>query len=416
MNKKKNVHEIEITIEGKEWVNFLDNAFKKKRKDIKLDGFRKGSVPKEVYLKKVGIESLYMDAIDEAATTAYKKALEDNDLTPIIRPNMDVTNVSKEAVTFKFIITTKPEIKLGDYKSLGIKKETIKVTKKEIDEEIKNLQAKYAEIVEKEDGKAEIGNTAIIDFDGYVDGKALEGGKGENYPLELGSNTFIPGFEDAVIGMKINEEKSIDLKFPDDYTDALKGKDVTFKVTLKGIKEKVLPEINEEFFLDLGYDEVKTEEDFRKKVETNIKERKEKEEENHYMDKCLEKAISNMSLELNDEIVDDEVHHMIHQMEDNLRMQGLSLDQYMEFTKTNHEDLHKQMEDEATKRVKMRYLLEEIIEKENITVTDKDAEEEAKKLAEDYGVTVEDFKTQIGGLEMVKYDLKMRKAMEVVTK
>jgi trigger factor len=410
---KKNVHEIEVKIEGKEWSDILDKVFNKKRKEVKIDGFRKGSVPKEVYMKKVGIESLYMDAVDAAVGSAYKKALSDNKLLPVIEPKIDVSNISKDEVVFKFTIVTKPDIKLGDYKNLDVKKQSAKISKKEIEDEIKNLQSKYAEIVEKEKGVAEEGNTAIIDFIGYVDGKELEGGKGENYPLELGSNTFIPGFEENVKGMKINEEKSIDLKFPENYTEDLKNKDVTFKVTLKGLKERVYPEINEEFFMDLGYDDVKTKEELESKIKEDLAAQKEKELDNKYTDECLEKAANNMTIDLNEEIIDDEVHHMIHQFEDQLKMQGLNLDQYMQFSGVTHEDLHKQMEGEATKRVKYRYLLEAVIDAEKIEVTDEEAKEEEHNIAKEYNMTIDEVEKQID-LEMVKYDLKMRKAMDII--
>lgn len=410
---KKNVHEIEVKIEGKEWSDILDKVFNKKRKEVKIDGFRKGSVPKEVYMKKVGIESLYMDAVDAAVGSAYKKALSDNKLLPVIEPKIDVSNISKDEVVFKFTIVTKPDIKLGDYKNLDVKKQSAKISKKEIEDKIKNLQSKYAEIVEKEKGTAEEGNTAIIDFIGYVDGKELEGGKGENYPLELGSNTFIPGFEENVKGMKINEEKSIDLKFPENYTEDLKNKDVTFKVTLKGLKERVYPEINEEFFMDLGYDDVKTKEELEAKIKEDLTAQKEKELDNKYTDKCLEKAANNMTIDLNEEIVDDEVHHMIHQFEDQLKMQGLNLDQYMQFSGVTHEDLHKQMEGEATKRVKYRYLLEAVIDAEKIEVTDEEAKEEEHNIAKEYNMTIDEVEKQID-LEMIKYDLKMRKAMDII--
>lgn len=410
---KKNVHEIEVKIEGKEWSDILDKVFNKKRKEVKIDGFRKGSVPKEVYMKKVGIESLYMDAVDAAVGSAYKKALSDNKLLPVIEPKIDVSNISKDEVVFKFTIVTKPDIKLGDYKNLDVKKQSAKISKKEIEDEIKNLQSKYAEIVEKETGAAEEGNTAIIDFIGYVDGKELEGGKGENYPLELGSNTFIPGFEENVKGMKINEEKSIDLKFPENYTEDLKNKDVTFKVTLKGLKERVYPEINEEFFMDLGYDDVKTKEELEAKIKEDLTAQKEKELDNKYTDECLEKAANNMNIDLNEEIVDDEVHHMIHQFEDQLKMQGLNLDQYMQFSGVTHEDLHKQMEGEATKRVKYRYLLEAVIDAEKIEVTDEEAKEEEHNIAKEYNMTIDEVEKQID-LEMIKYDLKMRKAMDII--
>lgn len=410
---KKNVHEIEVKIEGKEWSDILDKVFNKKRKEVKIDGFRKGSVPKEVYMKKVGIESLYMDAVDAAVGSAYKKALSDNKLLPVIEPKIDVSNISKDEVVFKFTIVTKPDIKLGDYKNLDVKKQSAKISKKEIEDKIKNLQSKYAEIVEKETGTAEEGNTAIIDFIGYVDGKELEGGKGENYPLELGSNTFIPGFEENVKGMKINEEKSIDLKFPENYTEDLKNKDVTFKVTLKGLKERVYPEINEEFFMDLGYDDVKTKEELEAKIKEDLTAQKEKELDNKYTDECLEKAANNMTIDLNEEIVDDEVHHMIHQFEDQLKMQGLNLDQYMQFSGVTHEDLHKQMEGEATKRVKYRYLLEAVIDAEKIEVTDEEAKEEEHNIAKEYNMTIDEVEKQID-LEMIKYDLKMRKAMDII--
>ena len=410
---KKNVHEIEVKIEGKEWSDILDKVFNKKRKEVKIDGFRKGSVPKEVYMKKVGIESLYMDAVDAAVGSAYKKALSDNKLLPVIEPKIDVSNISKDEVVFKFTIVTKPDIKLGDYKNLDVKKQSAKISKKEIEDKIKNLQSKYDEIVEKEKGTAEEGNTAIIDFIGYVDGKELEGGKGENYPLELGSNTFIPGFEENVKGMKINEEKSIDLKFPENYTEDLKNKDVTFKVTLKGLKERVYPEINEEFFMDLGYDDVKTKEELEAKIKEDLTAQKEKELDNKYTDECLEKAANNMTIDLNEEIVDDEVHHMIHQFEDQLKMQGLNLDQYMQFSGVTHEDLHKQMEGEATKRVKYRYLLEAVIDAEKIEVTDEEAKEEEHNIAKEYNMTIDEVEKQID-LEMIKYDLKMRKAMDII--
>ena len=410
---KKNVHEIEVKIEGKEWSDILDKVFNKKRKEVKIDGFRKGSVPKEVYMKKVGIESLYMDAVDAAVGSAYKKALSDNKLLPVIEPKIDVSNISKDEVVFKFTIVTKPDIKLGDYKNLDVKKQSAKISKKEIEDKIKNLQSKYAEIVEKEKGTAEEGNTAIIDFIGYVDGKELEGGKGENYPLELGSNTFIPGFEENVKGMKINEEKSIDLKFPENYTEDLKNKDVTFKVTLKGLKERVYPEINEEFFMDLGYDDVKTKEELEAKIKEDLTAQKEKELDNKYTDECLEKAANNMTIDLNEEIVDDEVHHTIHQFEDQLKMQGLNLDQYMQFSGVTHEDLHKQMEGEATKRVKYRYLLEAVIDAEKIEVTDEEAKEEEHNIAKEYNMTIDEVEKQID-LEMIKYDLKMRKAMDII--
>ena len=252
----KNVHEIEIKLEGEKWTKCLDNAFKKQNKEVKIDGFRKGSAPKDIFLKKFGIESLYPDAVNEAINVAYKELLDKNDLTPVIEPSVDVTGISDGSVIFKFTIITKPEIKLSSYKKLGVKKEEAKATKEEVAHEIEHLREDLAEIVVKENGEVSEGDTVVIDFDGFVDGKALEGGKGENYPLEIGSHTFIPGFEEGLIGKKTDEEVTLELKFPENYVQDLKGKDVTFKVKIHEIKTKVLPELGEEFYQDLGLREL----------------------------------------------------------------------------------------------------------------------------------------------------------------
>ena len=411
---KKNVHEIEIKIEGTEWEKCLDNSFKKNNKDKKVDGFRKGTAPKDVYLKNFGIESLYPDAVNEAINIAYKKILDENKLVPIIEPSVDVTGLSDSTAIFKFVIITKPEVKLGEYKNLGIKEKKATATKEEIAEEVKSIKSQMADIVVKENGEIVDGDTAVIDFDGYVDGKALEGGKGENFPLEIGSNTFIPGFESGLLGHKVGDEFELNLKFPEDYVEDLKNKEVTFKVKINEVKTKVEPEINEEFFKDLGYEDMKTEEEFLKEVKKNIIERKQKENEDVFIGELLDKASENMKVEINEEIIDEEVHRMIHGYEEQLRMQGLSLEQYYEFTKTTHEDLHKQMEGEATKRVKQRYLIEAIAEEEKIDFTEKEVQAKAKEMAENYGISVEELINAYGSIDIVKYDMKMHKALEIL--
>lgn len=410
----KNVKEIEVELKGQEWQEILDETFKKKAKEVKIDGFRKGSVPKAVFIKKFGIESLYMDATDKALQVAYKKVLEENKIEPVIEPRVDIKHICEDCVTFAFKIISHPEVKLGSYKNLKVKKEVAKVSDEEINKEIEVLRNKYAEIIVKEAGKASLGNTAIIDFEGMVDGKVLEGGSGTDFPLELGSNTFIPGFEEGIIGMEIGETKELELKFPENYTPELKNKTVNFKVTLKGIKERVLPELNKDFYLDLGYEKVATEKDLKAEIKKALSTKKEYELENVYVENLLEKAANNMKVEVNEEIVSDEVERMINQYSEQLRMQGLSIEQYLEFTKSSLEDLKKNMAPEALKRVKYRYLLEGISKKEAITITDKEAKDEAKKLAETYGMEETDFLSKFGGLEMVKYDLEMRKAIEIL--
>ena len=409
----KNVHEIEIKLD-KEWTECLDKAFKKKNKETKIDGFRKGAAPKEVYLKKFGIESLYMDAVDDAIQVAYKKMLKENELIPVIEPTVDVTGISDSNVILKFTVITKPEVKLGKYKKLGVKKNKITVTKKEIDEEIKHLQEHMAEMIVKENGKIVEGDTAIIDFKGYVDGKELEGGSGENFPLEIGSHSFIPGFEEGLIGLEAGKKKTLNLKFPDNYVEDLKGKDVKFDVTVVEVKTRSLPEINEDFFADLGYDDVKTKEDLEKKVKEDITHRKEHTNDDKFVDECLKAASENLEVEINKEIIDDEVHRMIDQYAQQLQMQGMNIDTYYQITGTTHEQLHEQMQPEAEKRVKYRYLIEAIAEKEKLEFTDDEVDERAKEIAEGYGVSVDELLKAYGSKEMIKYDLKMHKALEIL--
>ena len=411
----KNVHELEIKLEGKDWETCLDNSFKKNNKNVSISGFRKGSAPKDVYLKHYGIESLYNDAINEAVSVAYKKLLDENkDIVPVIEPAVDVTGISDGSVIFKFTIITKPEVKLSSYKDLGVKKEKAKVTKEELNAEIEKLRDQLAEVIVKENGEVANGDTVVIDFDGYVSGKPLDGGKGENYPLEIGSHTFIPGFEEGLIGHKADDELELNLTFPENYVEDLKNKPVTFKVKIHEIKTRVLPEINEEFYEDLGLENVKTREDFDKEVEKTIKERKNAELEDKFTEDLLQKASENLEVELNPEIIDEEVHHMIDNYAHQLSHQGISIDQYYKITGTSHEDLHKQMEPEAIKRLKYRYVIETIAEEEKIDFKQDEVEAKAKEMAENYGISYEELLNAYGSLEVVKYDMRMQKALEIL--
>ena len=410
---KKNVHEIEIKLD-KEWKSALDATFKKKNKDAKIDGFRKGAAPKEIYLKKFGIESLYMDAVDACISIAYKKALEDSKLVPVIEPKVDVTGISDSNVIFKFTIITKPEVTLGEYKKLNVKKEKAKVTDEEIKHEIDHLREHLADVVVKENGVIAEGDTAVIDFTGIVDGNEIDGGKGENYPLEIGSHSFIPGFEEGLIGLKSGEEKTLELKFPENYVEDLKGKDVTFKVRVNEVKTRVLPDINEDFFKDLGYDDVKTEEELKTKIKEDIKHRKEHQIDDEFVDKLLEKASENMKVDINEEIIDDEVHRMIDQYARQLQMQGMNIDDYYKMTGTKEEDLHKMMAPEAEKRVKYRYLIEGVAELENLKFTEEEIKARAEEMAKQYNVSVEELVKAYGSMDVIEYDLKMHKALEII--
>lgn len=410
----KNVKEFETKIEGKAWSEALDKAFNTKKKDLKVDGFRKGNCPKDIYIKKFGIETLFMDAVDNCINDAYHKILDDNKLVPVCEPKVDIKNINADFVEFIFTVIERPEVKLGKYQKLGVKKEKVEVTDEEVEHELMHLKEKYADIVELDSGKVEKGYTAVINFSGVVDGKVLEGGTGENYPLEIGSNTFIPGFEDGLIGMEIGEEKVLKLKFPEEYVENLKGKDVEFTVKVTGLKKRVLPEMNEDFFKDLGYENVKTEAELKAEIKKHLLEHKEADAENKYIDELLRKASENIEVEINPEIVENEQNRMIDDYRNNLKMQGLSLEQYLQFTKSSIEDLKKQIEPEATSRVKIRYLLEEVSKKENVEVTDEEVKEEVNRISTAYNVPENEVIDMIGGEEIIKADLKMRKAVDII--
>ena len=295
-----------------------------------------------------------------------------------------------------------------------MKKEDVKVSKEEVENAILSLRNRYSEMIPKE-GKAENGDVAVIDFEGFKDGVAFEGGKGENYSLTLGSNTFIPGFEDGVIGMKIGEEKDLNLTFPKDYqSEELRGKDVVFHVVLNDLKTLSIPELDEDFFEDLGMEGVNSKKTLEDALKENIKVQKETDADNKYMDSLLEEAAKNTEVDIPNVMIEEEIDRMVGQFEERMSMQGISLDNFLKMTGSKLETLREQMKEEAGKRVKFRLMLEEIAKQEKIDISDEEAEKEAQNLADKYKMKIEEFKEAFGGLDMVKYDYKMRKAMEVL--
>ncbi len=413
MEKNNNIHNVTIKFTKEEFENAIDKAFDKKKNDIKMDGFRKGKVPKDIYFKKVGKESLYMEAIDTLLPAAYDKAIKENNYEPIIDPKVDIKSIGEDGVELEFVITTMPEVEIKKYKGLKINKEEAKVTKEEIDHEVGHLLAKYSELVVKEFGEVEEGNIAVIDFEGFKDNVPFEGGKGENYPLEIGSKTFIPGFEEQVIGMKKDEEKDITLTFPEDYhVEDLKGKEVVFKVKVNEIKEKVTRELDEEFFEDLGLEGVTSEETLREEIEKNIKANKEHELEEKYIDEILAKIAEQTTTEIPEELKEEEINHMIKRFEEQVRMQGLSLETFFEITKSTEEDLRKQMKPEAEKHILYRFIIDKIKKEEKIEVSEKEANDEADELCKRYEMDKNEFLSMYGGIEMLKYELEIRKVIE----
>ncbi len=410
----KNVKTIKITVDGESWQNCLDKAYDKKKKDIKVDGFRKGAVPKDIYIKKVGVETLFMDACDIAINERYESTLKEANVTLACEPTVNIESVDKDSCVIEFTFISKPEVTLGAYTKLGVKREEVKVTKEEIEHEINHIKEHMAEVVIKENGNIEEGNTAVIDFEGFVDGKKLEGGTGANYPLEIGSNTFIPGFESGLIGASVGETRELNLKFPENYTEELKNKDVLFKVTVREIKERVMPEINKDFFEDLGIDGVDSIEKLEAHVKKDLEEHKKHEADDKYVDELLHIATDNMKVEINNEIIDSEIERMINQYRQELQMQGVSLEQYLSMTNTKLEDMKSMMKPQAIARIKTRYLLEAIIDEKKLVATKEEIEKEIKDSCDKYGIEKDEFLRYVGGEEGIKYELEMRKAIDII--
>ena len=412
--ENKNKHEVTVKIDGDAWKNAIDKVFTKKQKTVKVDGFRQGKVPRNIYEKKFGKESLYLDAADAVLQDAYAKAMDDSKLVPVVQPEVNLKNIGEEGVEFTFKIITKPEVKVNKYKGLNIKQEEVEVTDEEINHELSHLLERYTELVTK-DGEVKNGDVAIIDFEGFKDGETFDGGKGENYSLEIGSNTFIPGFEEQVIGMKAGDEKDLNVTFPEDYgAKDLAGAPVVFKVKVNEVKEKKTRELDEDFFEDLGMEGIDSEDKLKAEIKESIKAQKEMDAENKYVDSLLEGVSKNVEVDIPEEMVNEEVDRLMGRFAEQMKMQGISLDLYYQFTGSNEEQLRSQMEKEAFNNVLYRLMIEEIQQIEKIVVSDEDAEKEAEELSKKYQMDKEDFLNQFGGLEMVKYDLEVRKVIELL--
>lgn len=416
MEKSKNLKEVVIKIEGDKWEKALDKAFQKANAKTKIDGFRPGKAPKNIFLKHYGVESLFMEASNICIEDAYEKMMEESkDLEIVARPLVDIRSVDEKYIEYVFTLTLKPEVKLGKYKGLSIKKEEVKVTKKEIDEAIDHMREHYKENIIKE-GKVANGDIAIIDFEGFKDGVPFEGGKGENYSLEIGSNTFIPGFEEQIVGMKAGDEKDINVTFPEDYhAEDLKGVPVVFKVKVNEVKEVKIPELDKEFFEDLGMEGIDTKEALEKQVKENITASKDMQAEEKYTQALLDEIAKNSEVDIPETMINDETDRMVDEFADHVSMQGISIDQFYKYTNSSKDDLKDKYKDEALKRIKYRLIIEEIKKQEKVSVTDKEVDEKIDELAKKYSMTKEEVKKQYGeNVDYIKYDLEVQKVFSII--
>lgn len=412
---EKSKGDLKTTISGETWTKAQDKAFKKLAKKVNLPGFRKGQAPLNMVKKHVGQQNILMEAIDEVAGEALMNGVKEHDLQMIARPELGVEKIDENEATLTFAITVKPVVTLGEYKNLGIKKDSVKVTAKEVDAEVKKLQEKFAELVIKEDGQAvENGDTAVIDFEGFKDDVPFEGGKGEKYPLEIGSGSFIPGFEEQVIGLKANENKDIKVTFPEEYQAAdLAGKEVVFKVTVLEIKTKELPALDDELVKQAEIQDVETVEAYKDYMKKQIGEQKENQAEEKYTNEILSKICEASTVEIPQVMIDEETDRLVNDFGQRLQSQGFSLEQFQQITGQTDEAIRVELGKDAAQKVNVRLVLEAIAAKEGIQVSDDDVEAEYAKLAETYHMEVAKIKELIN-FDAIKYDLEIRQAMDLV--
>lgn len=394
----------------------LKQAFDKVKKNLNVPGFRKGKVSRQVFNRMYGEEALYEDALNAVLPEVYEAAVKEAGIDPVSQPKIDVESMNKgEDWVVTAEVTVKPEVKLGEYKNLTVEKQDRQVTEEDVDARIERERESQAELVIKEDEAAVEGDTVVIDFEGFKDGVAFEGGKGENYSLELGSNSFIPGFEDQLVGKKAGEEVEVTVTFPENYqAEDLAGQEAVFQVKIHEIKAKELPELDDEFAKDVD-DSVESLAELKEKYRKELTEAKETAAVEAKDEAAIRQAVDNAEIvDLPHVMVHDEVHRSMDEFLNNMQRQGIAPDMYYQLTGTTEEDLHKQFEAEAEVRTKTNLVIEAIAAAENIEITDEEIQKEINELAEQYNMPVEQVKRVLTE-DMLKHDIRMKKAVEVIT-
>lgn len=408
-----NRHELEVQIDGETFQKAVNSVFLKKRKNINVPGFRKGKAPKSVIEKMYGKEVFYEDAMQDLYPEALAEAAKEAGLVIINdKIDLDVVEVGDDGFTFKAVVTVKPTIDVNNYKGIEVTAKSTEVTDEILEKEIQNVRERNSRLVTVEDRAVQNDDLVVIDFEGFVDGEAFEGGKAENYNLKIGSGNFIPGFEEQIIGHSTNDEFTITVKFPEDYpVDELKSKDADFKIVLHEIKERQLPEFDEEFVKDVSDKE--TIDEYKEELKGEVAQRLQKESENDVENQITDKLVELIEGEIPQAMYTNEVNEMLREFDMRLRQQGMDLETYMQYTGMNVETLAGGYREQAEKRVKLRLILEKIAEKEAIEVTDEDVEKEYARLAEAYKMDVEKVKNAIPAEDLAK-DLGVEKAMQLV--
>ena len=395
-NLEKNMAKLTIEVPASEFEKALQSAYNKQKKSISVPGFRKGKVPRQMVEKMYGPEIFYEDAANELIPTAYEEELKNCDLEIVSRPTVDIVQIKKgENFIFTAEVAVKPEVTLGEYKGMEVDKTSTRVTQKEVEAKIKEEAEKNARTVTVEGRPVQDGDEVILDFEGFVDGEAFEGGKGENYPLTIGSGSFIPGFEEQLVGVEPEKEVEVKVTFPEEYhAEELKGKDAVFKCTVHEIKEKQIPEIDDEFAAEVS--EFDTLDEYKADVKAKIKEQKENEGKQKKEDQAVEKAVANATMEIPEAMIDEQVRQMVNEFAQNMQYQGISFEQYCQITGMTLEKVQEETRPQAVKRIETRLVLEAIAKAENIEVTEERLDEEIKKMAESYNMEADKLKELMG--------------------
>ena len=412
--ENKNELKLEFTIEAAKFDEAIKKVYAKSAKYFNIPGFRKGKAPMNIVEKYYGSEIFYEDAFNEVVPEVYENELKENNIEAVSHPDIDVKQIGKgQDLIFTAVVQTKPEVKLGKYKGIELKKVEYNVSDHDIEHELGHMQEKNARLVSIEDRAVEKDDTTVIDFEGFVDGVAFEGGKAENHELVIGSNTFIPGFEDQIIGMKIGEERDINVTFPEEYfSEELKGKPAVFKVKLHEIKKKELPELDDEFAKDVS------EFDTLKELKESIKEKLETENKNRAKYETEEAAVKavcdNVELDIPSGMIETEIDNMTKEIEQRLSYQGMRLENYLQMIGKTNEEFRKEYEEQATTSVKNKLVLEAIIKAENIEADSKKVEEKIKEMAELYGQKEEQLKENEAFVKYLEESLKTERAVEII--
>lgn len=406
--------EVLVTVEKDKWVKAQKDAFKKLAANVEIKGFRKGKAPAEMIKAKVDQGQVFDRAINALLQDTYRQVIAEEKLRPFARPVVDVTKLSDLELELKFTLVLAPEVTLGQYKGLHAEKKEAVVTDHEIEHAIEHLVEDNASLLVKE-GEAHLGDTVVMDFEGFVDGKAFEGGKAENYALELGSKQFIPGFEEQLVGVKAGDEKEVNVKFPAEYTPELANKDASFKIKVHEVKEKKVAELNEELIKDLNLPNVKTIEDLKAHEKAKLLKQKESDVKRDYFEAIVKQIRADAKIDLAKEIIDGEIEAMEENMLKQIEQQGLTMEKYLQITGQTHEGLHEQMRGEAEENVRSVLVLEKIAELEKITVEEDEIEFELAKIADQYKMPLEEVKKVLkDSMDRFTADVRSRRIQEFI--